>query len=323
MRFFYRIINTVLLLMMISVISAFLYWKVTPNKLNSAGNDIISNYVDKGEEQALKALNGLSQNDSTYAEKTLEEWNDIGNDDRYYKHKRKIILALSNHLLAKGEYQKSIDFISPSLRENDRDIMLFIEWAQSALMLPELEQRAAAELKIMTKRFPDHADLNTLYIKNVLYKGDPLGASEALSKIRGFTPKLGGWSVLWTLESSKKYEIRAWTKLKPDGNFWTLSITAPKTATTFRVDPPPNVRLDISDIQFISEGQSMTYDLNKVVKANMMELKESALSANGQDNPFFVIAAPEWLKTFSDETDVNAQIVFKIENVGLDAIPSK
>ena len=323
LRLVYRTLNVLLLLMMLCVIAAFAYWKLTPKKLNASGQDIVADYVAKGEARAEMALATLSEGDSSFAEKTLIDWDDIGNDDRYFKHKRKIMLALSKHLRAKGEYLKSTDFLSSSIRENDRDIMLFIEWVKSALNLPDLEQRAAAELRVMAKRFPDHASLNAIYIKDVLYKLDEAAASEALSQIRGLTPKVGGWSVLWTLGSSKRYKKRVWIKLKSDENLWALDILPPKTATTFRVDPPPNVRLDISDIRFVSEGQSMAYDLTEVVEVNMMEPKESVLSANGENNPYFVIAAPEWLKTSSGKADVKAQIVFKIKNVGLDAVPSK
>ena len=103
---------------MVCVIAAFAYWKLTPKKLNvSAKNivstqlltiflnvsakNIVSNYVAEGDARAEKALETLSSGDTSYAEKTLKEWSDIGNDDRYYKHKRKIMLALSQHLLSK------------------------------------------------------------------------------------------------------------------------------------------------------------------------------------------------------------------------------
>ena len=119
MRLVYRTLNALLLLLMVCVIAAFAYWKLTPKKLNVSAKNIVSNYVAEGDARAEKALETLSSGDTSYAEKTLKEWSDIGNDDRYYKHKRKIMLALSQHLLSKKEYQKSADFMISSVREND------------------------------------------------------------------------------------------------------------------------------------------------------------------------------------------------------------
>ncbi len=193
---------------MLAVIAAFSFWKFTPKKFNEQGNNITRNYVAIGQELETKALESLSQGDPAYAKKVLRDWEDIGNGDRYYKYKRNIMFSLSKHLLDKGDYQKVVDLIQPSLLENDRDIMLFIEWAKAGLNLPELNQTAERDLTVMAKRFPNHDALNILYIRDVLHKGDEAAGLAALSQLTGLTPKMGGWSVLWKLESNTKYEKR-------------------------------------------------------------------------------------------------------------------
>ena len=315
--------NFLLLLLMMAVIAAFSVWKLTPKKFNEQGNNITRNYVAIGQELETKALESLSQGDPGYAEKVLRDWEDIGNGDRYYKYKRNIMFALSKHLLDKGEYQKVADFIQPSLLENDRDIMLFIEWAKAGLKLPELNQTAERDLTVMAKRFPDHNALNILYIRDVLHKGDEAAGLAALSQLKGLTPKTGGWSVLWKLESNTEYETRVWRKLKSDGSDWSLDLTVPKTATVFRVDPPPNVRMDISNIRITSQGQSMEYEVISAVEINMLQVKGATLSAQGLDNPYFVVTAPDWLSTPSNEGELDVKVTFSLTNVRLTTLPNE
>jgi len=160
---------------MVAVIGIFLWWKLTPAKLDVYGQDSIRDYIASGEADATKALEALKNGDPSDAQKILLEWDDIGVDDRYYRHKRAILLALSKHFFEVGKYQEVVDFTTTSVRENDRDIMLFIEWAKSALEIPTLEQRAKDELTLMAKRFPDHAGLQKTYIQNVLYNQKLVG----------------------------------------------------------------------------------------------------------------------------------------------------
>jgi len=68
-------------------------------------------YIASGEKRAAKSLELLSSGNSVEAEKLLAKWEDIGLDDRYYKHKRTILLSLSNHLFENGEYRKAINFM--------------------------------------------------------------------------------------------------------------------------------------------------------------------------------------------------------------------
>lgn len=308
---------------MLVVIAAFSFWKLTPKKFNEQGNKITGNYVSMGQVHETKALESLSQGDSGYAEKLLKDWEDIGTGDRYYKYKRNIMLSLSKHLLEKGDYQKVADFIHPSLLENDRDIMLFIEWAKAGLNLPEFSQTAERDLTVMAKRFPDHDALNILYIRDVLHKGDEAAGLAALSQLTGLTPKTGGWSVLWKLESNTKYEKRVWRKLKSDGPDWSLDLTVPKTATMFRVDPPPNVRMDISNIRITSKGESLGYEVTSAVEINMLQVKGASLSAQGLDNPYFVVTAPNWLSTPSNEGELDVKVTFSLTNIGLNTLPNE
>ena len=295
-----------------------------PAKLDVFGQNSIRDYITSGDSDAAKALEALKNGDPSDAQKILLEWDVIGVDDRYYRHKRAILLALSKHFFEIGKYQEAVDFITPSVRENDRDIMLFIEWAKSALEIPTLEQSAKNELTLMAKRFPDHVGLQKIYIQDVLYKGDDDAGKAALSSIRGLTPKIGGWSILWKLDPEvQKYEKRVWSKIHITGKSWGVKISPPKTAATFRIDPPPNVRLDISDIKVVSADLSTTYELTDVIEINMMTVQGNVLSADGSDNPYFVIPAPGWLSSQADVATEEVKILFKITNVGLDAYSSK
>ena len=302
---------------MMAVIAVFLTWRLAPAKLHRAGKSLISDYVASGNATSSNALKSLSEGNPSDAEKLLEDWVVIGVDDRYYRHKRKILLSLSEHYLETREYRKSVDFITPSLQENSRDIMLFIEWAKSALHIPDLQQDAEDRLKVMAQRFPDHVQLNTLYIRGVLHKGDEAAAIEALSKIKKLTPKTGGWSVLWKIAPKAKYNKRAWPKLKKEGDRWSLNTLIPNGTTTLRIDPPPNVRLDILNIRIISGNNSMWYSLSDVLEINMMQRKGNSLSAQGQDNPYFVIPAPKWLSASSPTEAQDVKVIFDITNVKL------
>lgn len=322
MRFVYRIINVLLLFLMALAIGAFSFWKVAPKKFNSTGKKIIEDYVAQGEERAQKALHGLSVGDSSYAEKTLKAWEDISTDDRYYIHKRKIMLSLSKHLYEEGNYEKSADLMSTGLRENDRDITLFVAWAKSALHLPQLRQRAETELEVMAKRFPINAPLNTLYIKDVLHKGDEAAALEVLSQIRGVPTQLGGWSVLWNVESGKPYIKRFWVRLKPDEKRWVLDIPSPRTAIKFRIDLPLYVRMSLSNIRITSKDKFKAYEMSEITDVSEMQVKGNSLVASGLKTPFFTIATPDWLKTASSDDMVDIKISFKVTDVGLSGVPS-
>ena len=59
--------------------------------------------------------------------------------------------------------------------------------------------------------------------------------------------------------------------------------------------------------------------MSDFIEINMMTVKDNVLSANGSDNPYFVIPAPEWLSSQTDVTLDDVEIIFKITNVGLDA----
>jgi len=279
-------------------------------------------YIASGEKRAAKSLELLSSGNSVEAEKLLAKWEDIGLDDRYYKHKRTILLSLSNHLFENGEYRKAINFISTPLSENDRDITLFIEWAKSALNIPDQEEAAKRELMRMTNRFPNHIPLKKIYIKDVLFKNDEAAGSKALSEaianLKEQPPKTVGWSISWNSELNKKYKKRIWTKLLSDGNRWSLHTTIPKASVLFRVDFPPYVRMDISGIQISSKEQSTNYSLSDLSEVGKMKIKENSLSAHGLNYPYFIIPAPDWLSSDSNEGSQEMTFSFTITNVGPD-----
>ena len=323
MKFYYRIVNVALLILMFIVIYVFSVWKATPKSLNVSGNAWIRGYIETGESSARTALEGLKNDDAHYAEKLLNDWGDIGHEDRYYAHKRKIMLGLSEHLIATSQYKKSADLLLPFVQENDRDIVMFIEWVKSALKVPEIEKIAGAELALMAKRFPDHAILNTLYIRGVLFKNDEAGALAALTKSTKLTPKMSGWSVSWTVGTTAKYQDRVWIKLSRQGKSWLLDVLAPSDVSTFRIDPPPHVRMDISDIRIESGTTTLEYSVSEISEFNMLTVDKEALSADGFRNPYFVLPTPDGLSGFANEGHVNASIVFAISNVGFDAVPGE
>ncbi len=320
MKFFYRTVNVILLVAMIATITMFLVWKLSPKSLNFIGQKSAQFYINIGNLHTTKALEGLSTGDSTYAENLLRNWDNIGTDDRYYAHKRNIMLSLSKHLIENGEYKKSVDFLTPLLRENDRDIMLFIEWVKSAVHIPKLEQTVENELTFMVKRFPDHRILNMMYIRDVLYKNDIKGGVEAMANLKGFPPKIAGWSVMWKLKANAKYEKRFWVGLAPDEKQWSLNILAPQGATIFRIDTPPNMRMDISDIQIISETKATKYSISEIIETNMTQVNGATISADNLKHPYFIIPVPSWLSNASKESVINAKIVFDISNIGLDTV---
>lgn len=320
MRFYYRLINIMLLVLMALAIIAFSTWKLAPRKLHRIGEARITDYIERGKSKTEQALNRLSSGDPSYAEALLQDWEPIRTGDRYYPSKRIIMLALSEHLVLAKEYEKSAALILPFVQENDRDVVMLIEWAKSALHVPELEQMAANELEVMLRRFPDHDGLNSLYIKKVLYKDDDAGASAALAALSGLTPKLGGWSVLYSVNSTTKYEKRIWSKLKPDGSRWALDIPALANAVTLRVDLPPNVRMDVSTVHFVLGEHSYEYAITEMIETHMLEIEGEILSAIGFENPYFVIKTPEWLSEISAEVNPVAKVVFSITNVGLDNV---
>ena len=208
----------------------------------------------------------------------------------------------------------------PFLRDNDRDIMLFIEWAKSAVHIPKLEQTVANELTFMAKRFPDHRILNMMYIRDVLYKNDAKGGAEAISNLTGFPPKIAGWSVMWKLKANAKYEKRFWVGLAPVEKLWSLNILAPQGAKIFRIDTPPNMRMDISDIQIIAKTKSMKYAISEIIETNMTQVNGAVISADNLKHPYFIIPVPSWLSHTATEGVINAKIVFDISNIGLDTV---
>ncbi len=125
---------------------------------------------------------------------------------------------------------------------------------------------------------------------------------------------------MWKLKANAKYEKRFWVGLAPVEKLWSLNVLAPQGAKIFRIDTPPNMRMDISDIQIIAGTKSMEYAISEIIETNMTQVNSAVISADNLKYPYFIIPVPSWLSQTATEGVINAKIVFDISNIGIDTV---
>lgn len=286
-----RLVNFALLLVAIVIIGIFVYAALVPAGLNNFGGRHKDSYIEAGRKLADNALVDLENGSPDEAIALMERWQPIQKGDRYYSLKREVYIELTKKWEETKSFQSIVDFGTPILDQDDRDIVIFNLWAKAALKIEDLREETGTKIFENWKRFPKNEQLSELFLRDVYEWTDPnlskkyVASSYYILDGRNLLP----WRLYWTTNNTFTAENSKTLDLVSEGSSWRAIITVPNITKLLRFDPTPFQKLEIHDIK-VQSIERNTPVLRKIqAPLNMVTENNGTLKTSGGNDPYFTI----------------------------------
>ena len=272
--------NLILLLFAIFFLGLAAEVRYASKSVDWVGSRIVKAYSWVHKHQMEDALNQIAEGNPKISINLLHSWEDIKKGDRAYPFKRTILVKLTEYLHSQERFNELLEWTEKWKGLDDRDITGLAYYYEALKLSNDRSLEGEAGLHDQFYKFPKNPALQRFYFPLTTKYGDQQ-EFENLTQ----TPA-SNWQVFWSNGNAfSSEEVKTIKPTQLGSDRWEIEVVVTEPVVRWRLDPPSNYLLRISELTMLKEGAACPIPIESM-KLHDMILAQDGIIASGGNDPY-------------------------------------
>jgi hypothetical protein len=251
-------------------------------RVDWVGSRIVKAYSWVYKHQYDDAVDQISEGNPEISISLLHSWEDIKKGDRAYSSKRNVLIKLSEYLHAQDRFEELLEWTEKWRDLDDRDITGLAYYYEALRLSNDRSLEGEVGLHDQFYMFPKNPALQRFYFPLTSKYGDQ-------QEFENLTQKSTlNWQIFWSYGwsdgkafSSKRVKTILPTRLGSDR--WEIEVVVTEPVVRWRLDPPKNYGLRISELTMVKQGDSCPIPIESMKLHDMILAQDGIIASGGND----------------------------------------